>query len=81
MVESKDVHSSSPAINPKLQLVTEQSSKGECWIPLEKDTPSPRAKEKPQQDGRKGKITKPHTCQRCSKASNKTLYTQTPHRD
>ena len=40
MVESKDVHSSSPAIALKLQLVTEQLSKGECWIPLEKDMPS-----------------------------------------
>ena len=81
MVESKDVHSSSPARTPKLQLTTEESSKGECWIPPRKDIPSPRAKEKPQQDGRSGKITKPRTCQRCSEAPNKTLYTQRPHRD
>ena len=38
--------------------------------------PSPRAKEKPQQDRRKSKIAfriKPYTCQRCSEGSNKTL--------
>ena len=37
------------------------------------DTPRPRAKEKPQQDGRRSKITfrlKPHTFQRCSEGSN-----------
>ena len=40
--------------------------------------PCPRKKEKPQQDGRRGKIMfriKPHTCQRCSEGSNKTLCT------
>ena len=39
-----------------------------------KDTPHPRAKEKPQKDGRRGEITfriKPHTRQRCSKDSDK----------
>ena len=30
---------------------------GECWIPPNKDTPHPRAKKKPQQDGRRGEIT------------------------
>ena len=43
--------------------------------PTKKDIPHPRAKEKPQQDGRRGKIAfgiKPHTCQRCSEGSNKT---------
>ena len=52
--------------------------KGECWIPPKKDIPHPRAKEKPQQDSRRGKITfriKPHTRQRCSEGSNKTLCT------
>ena len=37
------------------------------------DTLYPRAKEKPQQDCRRGKITfriKPYTCQRCSESSN-----------
>ena len=29
---------------------------GECWIPPKKDTPRPRAKKKPQQDGRRDKI-------------------------
>ena len=46
--------------------------------PTEKDTPCPRAKEKPQQDGRKGEITfriKYHTHQRHSEGSDKTLCT------
>ena len=41
-----------------------------------KDTPRPRAKEKSQKDGRRGKITfriKPYTHKRCSDGSNKTL--------
>ena len=46
--------SSSPARPPKLQLIVEQASTGECWIPQKKDTPCPRAKELPQQDGRRG---------------------------
>ena len=44
--------------------------------PTKKDTPHPRAKEKPQQDGRRGKTafrSKPHTRQRCLEGSNKTL--------
>ena len=48
--------SSSPGRTPKLQLTAEHPSTGECWIPPEKDTPHPRAKEKPQQDGRRGEI-------------------------
>ena len=36
MVEQKDVHSSSPARTPKLQLTAEQPSIGECWIPPKK---------------------------------------------
>ena len=45
------------------------------------DTPRPRAKEKPQQDGRRGKIMfriKPHTCQRCLEGSNKPCVHQDP---
>ena len=40
------------------------------------DTPCPRAKEKPPQDGRRGKIAfriKPHTHQKRLEGSNKTL--------
>ena len=47
-------------------------------MPTKKYTPCPRAKEKPQQDGRRGQIAfriKPHTCQRHSAVSNKTLCT------
>ena len=51
------MRSSSPARTSKLQLAAEQPSTGECWIPPKKDTPHPRAKEKPQQGGRRGKIT------------------------
>ena len=43
----------------------------------EKDTPCPRAKEKSQQDGRRGESAfrvKPHTQQRCLEGSNKTLH-------
>ena len=50
MVEQKDVYSSSPARTPKLQLTAEPPSTEECWIPPKKDTPHPRAKEKPQKD-------------------------------
>ena len=50
------MRSSSPARTPKLQLTAEQPSTGECWIPPKKDNPHPRAKEKLQQDGRRGKI-------------------------
>jgi len=49
--------SSSPERTPKLQLTAEQLSPGECWIPSNKDTPCPRAKEKLKQDARKGKVT------------------------
>ena len=68
--------SPSPARTPKLHVAAEQPLTGECWIPLKKDTPHPRAKEKPSKDGRRGIITfriKPHTCQRCSEGSKKTL--------
>ena len=57
---------------------TEQSLTGECWNPLKKYTPQRRAKEKPQQDNKKGTITfkiKPHTHQRCLEGTNKTLCT------
>ena len=82
----KDVCSSSPVRTPKLQLTAEQPLTGECWIPPRKDTPCPRAKEKPQQDGRRGKITfriKPHMLQRRSEGSNKPGIHRTwrPHRD
>ena len=71
-----DVNSSSPARTPKLQPAAEEPLTGECWIPPKKYTSGPRAKEKPQQDGRRGKVTfriKPHTQQRRLKGSNKTL--------
>ena len=70
--------SSSPVRTPKLQLAAEQLLTGECWIPPKKYTPCPAAKEKLQQDGRRGKIAfriKPHTHQRRSEGSNKTLFT------
>ena len=48
---------------------------------LSEDTPCQRAKEKPQQDGKRGKIAfriKPHTCQRRSEVSNKPSAHQDP---
>ena len=45
------------------------------------NTPWPMAKEKPQQDGRRGEfvfIIKPHSCQRCSEGSNKAFYAPRP---
>ena len=63
------------------QFAAEQLSTGACWIPPKKDTPHPRAKEKSQQDGRRGEIVfrlKPHTCQRHSEGSNKPCAHQDP---
>ena len=63
MAVQKDMSSSS-ARTPKLQPFAEQQSKEECWIPPKKDILHPRAKEKPQEDGRKGEIAfriKTHT--------------------
>ena len=71
-----DMNSSSPVRTPKLQLIVEQSSKGEDWIMPKKDTPHPRAKKKFLKDGRRGKITfriKAYTHKRRSEGSNKTL--------
>ena len=50
-------------------------------MPPKKDTPHTRAKENPQQDGRRGEITfriKPHMHQRCSEGSNKALCAPGP---
>ena len=82
MAEQKDVCSSSPARTPKLQLATEQLLTGKILPP--KRYPRPRAKEKPQKDGRRGEIQfkiKPHTWQRHSDGSNKTLCTQEDPRE
>ena len=35
------------AVCSKSKLTAEKPSTGQCWIPLKKDTPCPRAKEKP----------------------------------
>ena len=70
--------SSSQVRPPKLQFAAEQLSTGECWIPPQKATSHPRAKEKPEEDGRRGEITfrmKPHTNQRGLEGSNKNLST------
>ena len=70
------MHLFSPMRTPKLQLSAEQPLTGKSWMPPKKYIPHPRAKEKPQQDSRRCKIMfriKPHTCQRCSESSNKTL--------
>ena len=69
---------------PKLHLAAEQPLT-ECWIPPKKDTPCPKAKEKPQQE-RRGKTAvriKPYTRQRPLEVSNKPCAHQdlrTPQR-
>jgi len=68
-------------LNPRIEPMAEQPLTGEYWIPPKKDTPHPRAKEKPWQDSRRGEIVfkiKPHTRQRCLEDSNKTSCTPGP---
>ena len=77
------MHLSSPARTPKLQLTAEQLLTGECWIPPKKGSPHLKAKESPQQDGRRGEILfriKPHTHQRCSEEPCGHQDTETPQR-
>ena len=72
---------SSSSKTPKLQLAAEQLLTGESWIPPKKDTPHPGAKQKPQQDSRRGEIEfrlKPLTRQRPSEGSKKTCAHQDP---
>ena len=74
-------NSSSPVRTPKFKLTAEQPSTGNVGSHPKKDTPHPRAKEKPQQDGRRGKITfriKPHTRQRRLECSNTPCVHQDP---
>ena len=55
-----------------------QENAGSQQQQQKKDTLHPRAKEKPQHNGTRGKImfrNKPHSCQRHSEGSNKTLGT------
>ena len=76
MAEEKEVSSASPVRTPKLQLTAAQLLTGECWTPPRKDIPRWRAKGRPRKDGRRGEIAFriiPHTCQRHSEGSNKTL--------
>ena len=56
---------------------------GACTLPdwLWEDTPSPRAKEKPQQNCRRSEIayrSKPHICQRCLESSDIPCVHQDP---
>ena len=81
MAEQKYVRSSSPERSLKPKLAAEQASTRECWIPPKKDTPCTRAKEKPQQDGRRGEVMfrmKLLTRQRHSEGSNKLCAHQDP---
>ena len=78
------MRTSSPERTPKLQLAAEQPLTGECWIPPNKDTPCPKAKEKPQEDGRKGEIAfriKTHTHTWRAQTNLVHTRTQRPHRD
>ena len=81
MVELKNLCSSSPSRTPKLQLAAKQPSTGECWIPPKKDTPHIRARKKPQQHSRKGKITlrtKPIPTRDAQRAQTKPCVHQDP---
>ena len=72
---------SSSVRTPESQIAAEQPQTGECWNPPKKETPCPRAKETLQQDGRSSALMfkiKPHTCQRCSEDTNKTLCAPGP---
>ena len=72
---------SSSVRNPKLQLTAELPSTGGCWIPPKKDNTCQRAKEKIQQDGRRGEVAfriKSNTSQRHLEGSNKTLCAPGP---
>ena len=46
-----------PGINPRSPALQADALPSEPWIPPKKDTPCPRAKEKPQQDITRGEIT------------------------
>ena len=66
-------------LDPRIEPMAEQPLTGEYWIPPEKRYPT--TKEKPWQDGRRGKIVftiKSHTHQRCLEGSNKTSCTPGP---
>ena len=47
------MHSSPPVRAPKSQLAVEQPSTGGRWNLPKKDTPYPKAKEKPREDSRR----------------------------
>ena len=55
MPEQQDVQLSHPARAPKLDPPLKLPSV-ERWNQPEKDTPHPKTKEKPQQDGRRGAV-------------------------
>ena len=74
MAEYKDMRSSSPAELQNYNSLLNNHRQEHVGPHQKKYTPHPRAKEK--QDGRRGKIAfriKPHTHQRLSEGSNKTL--------
>ena len=78
------MHSSSFSRTPKLQPTAEQPSAEECWIPPKKDTLQPRAKEKPQKDGRRAKScleSNSIPARDAWRAQIKLTCTRRPHRD
>ena len=86
MVAWKDICSSSSGRTPKSQLTAEQPLTEECWIAPKKDTPHPRAKEKPQQDSRGAKPqleSNPIPARDAQRAQTNLVCTttQTPRRD
>ena len=81
MAEQKHMRPSSER-TPKLKLVAEQPSIGECWTPPKKDTPCPRAKEKPParwQEGQKSHLgSNPIPTRDARKAQTKPCAHQDP---
>ena len=60
-------------------LTAQQPLRGECWIPPRKDTPHPRAKQKPIKIvGRALLRFKAHDCQKCLEGSNNACVHQDP---
>ena len=82
MAEQKDVGSSSPMRTPSLKLTAEQPLTGEYWIPPKKKILQVQGqRQSPSKMVGGAKIAfriKPHTHQRCSEGSNKTLCTPGP---
>ena len=75
-----DVHSSSPARTPKLQLANEQLLTGECWTPPKKDMPyrSERSPRKTVGGAKPHLVSHPMPTRDAQKGSNETFCAPVP---